>query len=124
MPPGLYTVTINSPSIPEGLTKTLTVSAANPNATIAETASTTTITVPGVNTTGISVDPSGDTYRFTINGTLVVSSIPAGASVYLDSVVVGNTPLTLNTVKTRVAHGGDQVFRIPACFDRYCRFRR
>ncbi|MFZ2072896.1 MAG: PEGA domain-containing protein [Methanoregula sp.] len=99
MPPGLYTVTINSPSIPEGLTKTLTVSAANPNATIAETASTTTITVPGANTTGISVTPQVTPNVSPYNGTLVVSSIPAGASVYLDSVVVGKTPLTLNTVK-------------------------
>ncbi|MGB2673555.1 MAG: PEGA domain-containing protein [Methanoregula sp.] len=34
------------------------------------------------------------------SGTLVISSVPAGASVYLDSALVGTSPVTLNGVTT------------------------
>lgn len=103
MPPGLYTVTISSPSMLHTLTKTLTVSATNVNVTPVGAVSTIPVTLPVTNETGISATPptnpsitpaavSSDA------GTLVISSKPVGATVYLDSVMVGKTPLTLTSV--------------------------
>jgi hypothetical protein len=98
MQPGLYTVTISSPSLSNSLTKTLTVTATNANVTIAETASTTTVAVPVANTAGIPVTPQVTSVVSQDTGILDISSTPAGASVYLDSAMVGKTPLILNVV--------------------------
>jgi hypothetical protein len=79
LPPGDYTVSIGSPAMAKSITRTLTVNATPGNAEVAAT-----------------VTPAAT--PATTAGTLVISSKPAGAAVYLDTVMVGNTPLTLNTV--------------------------
>ena len=102
MPPGQYTVTITSPSMLQSLTKTLTITATNTNATAAGT--TTSQAVPeGTNVPGFSgTQPANPAITPTAvspgNGTLIISSKPVGASVYLDSAMVGKTPLTLDSV--------------------------
>jgi PEGA domain. len=79
MAPGDYTVNIGSPSMAKSITKTLTVNATPGNAAVVATVT------PAATPTDAA-------------GTLMISSKPTGAAVYLDTVMVGNTPLTLNTV--------------------------
>ena len=103
MPPGQYTVTISSPSMLNSLTKTLTVSATKVTGTTSVTARTTPIAEASTNVTAVStVPPLSPTITQTAvspdAGTLAISSKPTGATVYLDSVMVGKTPLTLNSV--------------------------
>jgi hypothetical protein len=103
MPPGIYTVTISSPSMLHTLTKTLTVSATNGDVTPVGTASATPGTLPVTNETGISpTQPANPSITQTAvssdAGMLVISSKPVGATVYLDSVMVGKTPMTLTSV--------------------------
>jgi hypothetical protein len=80
LPPGDYTVNIGSPAMAKSITKTLTVNATPGNGPAVVTNVTATVTPADA------------------AGTLVISSKPVGAAVYLDTVMVGNTPLTLNTV--------------------------
>jgi hypothetical protein len=103
MPPGQYAVTITSPSMPQSLTKTLTITATNTNATAVGNATVGQAVPPGTNVTGISgTQPANPTITQTtvssLAGTLAISSKPVGASVYLDSAMVGKTPLTLDSV--------------------------
>ena len=103
MPPGQYTVTITSPSMLQSLTKTLTISATNTNATAVGNATAGQAVPPGTTVTGIpGTQPANPTITQTTvspaAGTLVISSKPVGASVYLDSAMVGKTPLTLDSV--------------------------
>ncbi|MFA5236967.1 MAG: PEGA domain-containing protein [Methanoregula sp.] len=103
MPPGQYTVTISSPSMLHSLTKTLTVSATNSNVTPEGTASTFPTPTAVTSETGLSdIQPANPAITQTNispdAGTLVISSKPVGATVYFDSVNVGNTPLTLASV--------------------------
>jgi hypothetical protein len=100
MLPGLYTVTISSPSMSNGLTKMLMVSATKANVTAAETASISTVALPVATVTGIATMPQVTPAVSQDTGTLAISSTPADASVYLDSVMVGKTPLILNAVTT------------------------
>jgi hypothetical protein len=103
MPPGQYTVTITSPSMLQSLTKTLTITATNTNATTVGNATAGQAVLPGTTVTGIPTQPAANptnmqTTVSPVNGTLIVSSKPVGASVYLDSAMVGKTPLTLDSV--------------------------
>ena len=103
MPPGQYTVTITSPSMLQSLTKTLTITATNTNATSVGYTNTSQAVLPGTNVTGISgTQPANPAITPTVvspvTGTIIVSSKPVGASVYLDSAMVGKTPLTLDSV--------------------------
>jgi hypothetical protein len=103
MPPGQYTVTITSPSMLQSLTKTLTITATNTNATSIGYTNSSSVILPVTNVTGISeTQPDNPIITPTtgspVAGTLVISSKPVGASVYLDSVMVGKTPLTLDSV--------------------------
>jgi hypothetical protein len=103
MPPGQYTVTITSPSMLQSITKTLAITATHTNVTSAGSAETSPTVLPVTNETGISgtqpVNPvPTQTAGLPAAGTLVISSTPVGATVYLDSTMVGTTPLTLNSV--------------------------
>ncbi|MFA5331948.1 MAG: PEGA domain-containing protein [Methanoregula sp.] len=85
MVPGEYTVKISSPTLGRSMTKTLYVAASS--ADIVNGTIVTPTTVPVSNVT-----PAADT------GSLSVTSTPTGASIYLDSVPVGNTPYVLDSV--------------------------
>lgn len=85
MAPGQYTVSISSPSLTRSLTRTLVIGASRTNETA--TGANATITTP------LTLAPSTAG-----TGALVISSKPAGATVSLDSAVVGTTPLTLDSV--------------------------
>ena len=98
MQPGTYTVTISSPSLSNSLTETLTVVASNINLTSSGTVHATPVPLPETTVTGTPATPQVTPSVSPNPGTLVISSIPAGASVYLDSVVVGTSPVTLNGV--------------------------
>ncbi|MEN6397304.1 MAG: PEGA domain-containing protein [Methanoregula sp.] len=103
MPPGQYTVTISSPSLSNHLTKTLTVYATNVNTTSPPVVNTTPGAIFVANETNVSVtSPETPAISGTTvvpdAGVLIVSSKPTGATVYLDSVMVGTTPLTLTSV--------------------------
>jgi hypothetical protein len=97
MPPGTYTVSISSPSLSNSLSQPLTIAASNANLTPVATATTVPVTLP-VMTTGTTAMPQVTATLSPGPGTLVISSVPSGASVYLDSVNVGNSPVTLNGV--------------------------
>jgi hypothetical protein len=60
-------------------------------------------------------EPALTIERYT--GSLVVESLPAGATVYLDNKAIGKTPLTLNGV-----HAGEHVVRLER--DGYNRWSR
>ena len=94
MPPGAYTVTIGSPSVPTSLTQTLIIVASNANLTSSGTGSVPSVPLATA-TTGTAQTPSGSSSGA---GTIVISSTPAGASVYLDSALVGTSPVSLNSV--------------------------
>ena len=103
MPPGKYTVTITSPSMLQSLTKTLTITATNTNTTSVGHTNSSPVVLPVTTVTGISgTQPSSpaitQTAGSTAAGTLIISSTPVGADVYLDSAMVGKTPLTLGSV--------------------------
>lgn len=86
MSPGQYTVEVSSPSLSNNLVKTLVVVASR-----AETSSNASVTIAPTLTTAEGSTASG-------TGVLIVSSKPTGATVSLDSAVVGKTPLTLDSV--------------------------
>ena len=96
--PGQYTVNVGSPSMTRSTKKTLTVTAAKTNTTASEAGSEMPVTNSTVTTTTTPVGITPAETTSTPSGSLVVSSKPVGASVYLDSVLVGTTPLTLNAV--------------------------
>ena len=103
MPPGQYTVTISSPSLSNSLSKTLTVYATNPGAISPSEVSTIPVTIPVTNETIVSGTQTEipSITKTTVSpeaGTLIISSKPTGATVYLDSAMVGTTPLTLTSV--------------------------
>ena len=98
MPPGQYTITIGSPSMTRSITQTLTVTAARANTTVSGPGSKIPVTNSTVTNTTTPVGVTPAATPSSPAGSLVVSSKPVGASVYLDSVLVGTTPLTLNTV--------------------------
>ncbi len=98
MPPGVYTVSISSPSLSNSLTETLTIVASNINLTSSETVSTAPVSLPETTMTGTPAVPQATPAPSPNSGTLVISSVPAGASVYLDSALVGTSPVTLNGV--------------------------
>ncbi|ABS55715.1 PEGA domain protein [Methanoregula boonei 6A8] len=97
MPPGVYTVYISSPSLSNSLTSTLTVVESNANLTAVAPVISTQVTSPPAST-GTPVAPQATATIPPGSGTLVISSVPAGASVYLDSANVGISPVTLNGV--------------------------
>jgi hypothetical protein len=81
----------------------LTITATNTNATTVGNATAGQAVLPGTTVTGIPTQPAANptnmqTTVSPVNGTLIVSSKPVGASVYLDSAMVGKTPLTLDSV--------------------------
>ena len=78
MPPGVYYVTISSPSVANTYRTTLTIV---PPPT------------PSTNVTG--KNPDGTPVMTRGTGTLSLSSSPSGASVFIDSVSMGTTPVTL-----------------------------
>jgi hypothetical protein len=99
MQPGTYTVTISSPSLSNSLTQTLTIVASNANLTPVVAGSMTPGALPETTgTMGTTVTPQTTATVSPGPGTLVISSVPSGASVYVDSVNVGNSPVTLNDV--------------------------
>jgi hypothetical protein len=81
MPVGLYYITLSSPSQANTYRTTITVV---PPPT------------PAVNATAPSETESPGSPQNT--GTLIVSSTPAGASVFVDSVSMGTTPVTLGSI--------------------------
>lgn len=85
MAPGDYTVKISCPTLGRSITKTLYI--AQSSADIVNGTVVSQTTAPIANIT-----PATDT------GSLSVSSTPSGASVYLDSVLVGNTPYIIDSV--------------------------
>ncbi len=98
MQPGTYTIVFSSPSLTNNLKETLTVVASNADLTPLGTTNTSSAALPQTNMTGASGNPQVTPATSPNSGTLVVSSTPAGASVYLDSVLVGTSPVTLNSV--------------------------
>jgi len=76
--PGVYTITLTAPQL--------------------ETYST-TITVISGQVTPVQVELKSPVVPSSQNGTLIVSSSPAGAQVLLDNLYMGITPLTLSSVK-------------------------
>ncbi len=104
MPPGRYTVTIGSPSLENRITKMLIVTEpVTVTATPEVTSQTPVTTLPVTNETTVpatsAVTPTiTQTVTLQETGTLIISSNPADATVYLDSVMVGKTPLKLTSV--------------------------
>ena len=97
MQPGTYTLTVSSPSLSTSLTKTLTIVASNANLTTVSPVTTMTGAVPAA-TSGTPVSPQATAPAPSGSGTLIISSAPAGAAVYLDSMNVGSSPVTLSNV--------------------------
>jgi hypothetical protein len=89
MPDGVYTVILSSPSTKTTYRGYLTVA---PNSVIAAMKN------ASAPETGSSPVPTESPAVTTGNGSLSISSSPAGATVFLDSVMLGTTPLNLDTV--------------------------
>lgn len=83
MPPGEYYITVTSPSARTTFRTSITVI---PPPTTAINGTSVAVTEPGVPSATI------DT------GTLSISSTPSGASVYVDSVSIGSTPITQGSI--------------------------
>lgn len=99
MQPGTYTVTISSPSLSNGLTEPLTVVSSNANLTSGEPSLTASLTpIPELVSGSTTMSPQATPATASGAGTLVISSVPQGATVYLDSANVGTSPVTLNGV--------------------------
>ncbi|MDO8871360.1 MAG: PEGA domain-containing protein [Methanoregula sp.] len=101
MQPGQYYITVSNPSIKNPLQMVLTVL---PPRTQTPMGTTVTVT-PGGSTASIpdSITPSATTPQNPQGipagtGTLSISSTPAGSSVYLDSVMMGKTPVDLGNL--------------------------
>jgi hypothetical protein len=91
MQPGDYYITVSSPSVKNTFRTTITVippQTANSSVTATPAAGTQSATTPEQNVPGTSSQ----------TGTLSVTSTPSGAPVFLDSVSIGVTPITLGTV--------------------------
>lgn len=101
MQPGQYYLTINNPALKSPLVMVLTVLPPQTPTSIK-----TTIAVsPGNSTTSVtnSIPPSATTTQNSLgiqsgSGTLSIASTPSGASVYLDSVMMGKTPVDLGNL--------------------------
>jgi hypothetical protein len=88
MVPGEYTITMSSPSVKTLYRNYLTVTPVNSSSPAPAGSAT-----PGLPST---TNPAGPVASG--NGTLSISSTPAGATVFLDSVAMGTTPLVLNAI--------------------------
>ncbi|HVP95988.1 MAG TPA: PEGA domain-containing protein [Methanoregula sp.] len=99
MQPGTYAVTVSSPSLSNSLTETLTVVSSNANLTSGESSVTASPTaIPELVSGTTTLTPQVTPAIVSGAGTLVISSVPSGAAVYLDSMKVGTSPVTLNDV--------------------------
>ncbi|MGB8308501.1 MAG: PEGA domain-containing protein [Methanoregula sp.] len=92
MSPGTYSITFSSPTLPNSLTEMLTIVASNANLT------TSTIMPSQTTVTGAPATPQITPPTVPSGASLVISSTPLGASVYVDSILDGTTPVTLNGV--------------------------
>jgi hypothetical protein len=81
MPPGLYDVTVTSPSVKNTFRTQITVVPSPTHGT--------NVTAPGATPT-----PAAPA----TTGTLSITSNPSGASVFIDSVALGTTPVTLGDI--------------------------
>jgi hypothetical protein len=88
MPPGVYTITMTSPSVRTSYRNYLTVNAAAPSPVESGNETAPEPAMP-VTATPVPVLPAPSAAG---TGTLSVSSNPAGATVFLNSVMVGTTP--------------------------------
>jgi hypothetical protein len=119
MQPGQYYVKVSNPSINTPIQMLLTIDSSqspNPNGTpVAVTPGTSTASIPGslpLPATTAQNIPAG-------TGTLSLASTPAGASVYLDSVMMGQTPVDLGNLsygshKIEIKTPGYQPYTIQA----------
>ncbi len=93
MQPGQYYVRVSNPAIKTPLVMDLTI--VPPQASISGT------TTPGINPASTATpakNPVALSQNLPGTGTLTIASTPAGASVFLDSVMMGNTPVDLNNL--------------------------
>ena len=101
MKPGQYSIGVSNPSIKNPLRKVLTIvstTAELPGETTVEvTPYTSTPSLPD-STLTVSASPQTPTGTSPGTGTLSIASTPAGASVYLDSVMMGKTPVDLGNL--------------------------
>jgi hypothetical protein len=92
MPPGVYTITLSSPSVKTTYRNYLTI-VADRSVMHASTDVTGTpapvSSLPGIPISSGTISPSGGA------GSLSISSSPSGATVFVDSVMAGTTPLDL-----------------------------
>ncbi|MDO9326766.1 MAG: PEGA domain-containing protein [Methanoregula sp.] len=101
MQPGQYSVKVGNPSIKNPLQMTLIIASSriqdSSNSTGVVNTDNPTVLIPGVATPSpiTTQNPSVITAG---NGTLSITSIPPGASVYLDSVMMGKTPVNLGNL--------------------------
>ena len=101
MQPGQYYITVSNPSLKNPLVMVLTVLPPQTPTPL----NSTLLVSPGNSTTSVmnSIPPSATTTQNLLgiqsgSGTLSIASTPAGASVYLDSVMMGKTPVNLGNL--------------------------
>ena len=101
MQPGQYYITVSNPSLKNPLVMVLTVLPPQTPTPL----NSTLLVSPGNSTTSVmnSIPPSATTTQNlpgiqSGSGTLSIASTPAGASVYLDSVMMGKTPVNLGNL--------------------------
>ncbi|MHB8163741.1 MAG: PEGA domain-containing protein [Methanoregula sp.] len=93
MQPGQYYIRVSNPAIKTPILMDLTI--VSPQSLISGTIT------PGINPVSVAT-PAQNTVALPQNlpgtGALTIASTPAGSSVYLDSVMIGNTPVDLNNL--------------------------
>ena len=93
MPPGQYYVRLSNPAIKTPLLMDLTI--------VAPQASSSGNTTPGIIPVSVATpakNPAAITQNLPGTGTLTIASTPTGSSVFLDSVMIGNSPVDLNNL--------------------------
>jgi hypothetical protein len=92
MPPGTYTLTLSSASVRNTYQKYLTINSSLPASQTPGTEG--SIAIPA----GTEPSSSGSVSSGAGMGSLSITSTPAGATVFLDSVMLGTTPLEQNNI--------------------------
>lgn len=100
MQPGQYNIVISNPAIKNSLKKVLTVNPPRTTTQIptAESPNTVDTTEPITGSVIVTTMPQNTPEILTGAGTLSIASTPSGASVYLDSVMMGKTPVDLGNL--------------------------
>lgn len=102
MQPDTYTLKISNPAMKKGMSQSLTVVKPEPVVVVTATTAPAETTVPTTNLTVPATE--SPTLAMTTpaspdgTGAILISSNPVNAEVYVDSVLAGKTPLTLDTI--------------------------